>query len=373
MQRIIPPAEGFLEGLRSLCSERGILLIFDEVVTGFRLGLGGAQTYYGVTPDLCTLGKIVGGGTPLGAIAGRGDVMDQCDPRHKGGDGYVYQNGTLNGNPLSAAVALATLDELAKPGVYERLFEHGESLCAAISEVLERHSVPAVCFGTGPMWHVLFTDRRPRSHRDVMASGLRRARAVRPRAHSSGSVRPPGNTPVHLHRARRRRDRGHRSRRRSRLPAICELSASSGTNRDDARNRRMEHANAAAGELIAGVDIGGTFTDLTIHDPATGAVTAVKAPSDRARPERGVLAAIAKAAVDLARCRFVVHGTTVATNAMLERSGPRVAMITTEGFRDVVELGPHHPPRARGPSTTRTSGARRPSSPGATATSSPSA
>ena len=102
----------------------------------------------------------------------------------------------------------------------------------------------------------------------------------------------------------------------------------------------MEHADvAAANDLIAGVDIGGTFTDLTIHDPATGAVTAVKAPSDRARPERGVLAAIGKAGVDLRRCRFVVHGTTVATNAMLERSGPRVAMITTEGFRDVVELG----------------------------------
>ena len=102
----------------------------------------------------------------------------------------------------------------------------------------------------------------------------------------------------------------------------------------------MEHANvAAANDLIAGVDIGGTFTDLTIHDPATGAVTAVKAPSDRARPERGVLAAIGKAGVDLRRCRFMVHGTTVATNAMLERSGPRVAMITTEGFRDVVELG----------------------------------
>ena len=95
----------------------------------------------------------------------------------------------------------------------------------------------------------------------------------------------------------------------------------------------------SAPDLIAGVDIGGTFTDLTIHDPSTGAVTAVKAPSDRARPEQGVLAAIAKAGVDLGRCRFMVHGTTVATNAMLERSGPRIAMITTEGFRDVVELG----------------------------------
>ena len=102
----------------------------------------------------------------------------------------------------------------------------------------------------------------------------------------------------------------------------------------------MERADvAAANDLIAGVDIGGTFTDLTIHDPTTGAVTAVKAPSDRARPERGVLTAINKAGVDLCRCRFVVHGTTVATNAMLERSGPRIAMITTEGFRDVVELG----------------------------------
>ena len=102
----------------------------------------------------------------------------------------------------------------------------------------------------------------------------------------------------------------------------------------------MEHADvAAANDLIAGVDIGGTFTDLTIHDPTTGAVTAVKAPSDRVRPEQGVLAAIGKAGVDLRRCRFMVHGTTVATNAMLERSGPRIAMITTEGFRDVVELG----------------------------------
>lgn len=170
VQRIIAPAEGFLEGLRSLCSERDIVLIFDEVVTGFRLNLGGAQTFYGVTPDLCALGKIVGGGTPLGAIAGRGEVMDQCDPRHKGGDGYVYQNGTLNGNPLSAAAALATLGELAKPGVYERLFEHSTALRAAIGEILERHSMPAICFGTGPMWHVLFTDRPPRSHRDVMAS-----------------------------------------------------------------------------------------------------------------------------------------------------------------------------------------------------------
>ena len=102
----------------------------------------------------------------------------------------------------------------------------------------------------------------------------------------------------------------------------------------------MKHTDvAAANDLIAGVDIGGTFTDLTIHDPTTGAVTAVKALSDRDRPEQGVLAAIDKAGVDLRRCRFMVHGTTVATNAMLERSGPRVAMITTEGFRDVVELG----------------------------------
>ena len=170
IQRIISPAEGFLEGLRELCDEHGVVLIFDEVVTGFRYGLGGAQGHFGVMPDLCTLGKIVGGGTPLGAIAGAESIMWRCDPTLKGGDEYVYQNGTLNGNPLSTAIALATLDELAKPGVYDRLFAQADALRAGVSAVLEAKEIPAVCFGHGPMWHILFAPHPPRNHRDVMAA-----------------------------------------------------------------------------------------------------------------------------------------------------------------------------------------------------------
>jgi glutamate-1-semialdehyde 2,1-aminomutase len=170
IQRIISPAPGFLAGLREITAKHGVLLIFDEVVTGFRLALGGAQSYFGVIPDLCTLGKIVGGGTPVGAVAGRADILDQCDPRHKGEEGYVYQNGTLNGNPLGSAGALATLGELENPGVYETLFGRTEELRAGVGEVLRGNEMPAICFGEGPMWHILFTDRVPQNHRDVMAA-----------------------------------------------------------------------------------------------------------------------------------------------------------------------------------------------------------
>ena len=170
IQRIISPAPGFLEGLREIASEFGVVLIFDEVVTGFRLAEGGAQERYGVIPDLCTLGKIVGGGSPLGAVAGRAEILDLCDPRQKGEPGYVYQNGTLQGNPLSAAIALATLKELRRPGVYERLYERCATVRTGLQQILNRHGIPAICFGDGPMWHMLFTDRVPRNHRDVMAA-----------------------------------------------------------------------------------------------------------------------------------------------------------------------------------------------------------
>ncbi|MFT5391248.1 MAG: glutamate-1-semialdehyde 2,1-aminomutase [Gammaproteobacteria bacterium] len=170
IQRIISPADGFLKGLRDLADEFSIVLIFDEVVTGFRYGLGGAQTHFGVVPDLCTLGKIIGGGTPLGAIAGAGPIMDLCDPSRKGSDEYVYQNGTLNGNPLCTAIALATLDELARPGTYEALFENADYLRAGLTKVLQHHALPAICFGDGPMWHISFAAKPPTNHRDVMAA-----------------------------------------------------------------------------------------------------------------------------------------------------------------------------------------------------------
>ena len=127
---VIPPAPGFLAGLRELTTRHGALLIFDEVITGFRLALGGAQAYYGVTPDLSTLGKIVGGGLPAAVYGGRADVMAMVSP-----EGPVYQAGTLSGNPLATAAGIATLSILREdPGIYLRLAEKG----AALAEGLRR-------------------------------------------------------------------------------------------------------------------------------------------------------------------------------------------------------------------------------------------
>ena len=116
---------GFLAGVRELTAKHGIVMILDEVVTGFRYGLGGAQDYFDIVPDMATYGKIIGGGLPVGAVAGRAEIMDQADPSKKGQPGYVYQNGTLQGHPLGCAAALAVLDVLSEPGVYERAVRHG--------------------------------------------------------------------------------------------------------------------------------------------------------------------------------------------------------------------------------------------------------
>jgi glutamate-1-semialdehyde 2,1-aminomutase len=125
---VVPPEPGFLEVLRSLCDASGALLVFDEVITGFRVGRGGAQERYGVTPDLTVLGKIVGGGLPLAAFGGRADVMDQLAPA-----GEVYQAGTLSGNPLATAAGLSVLRRLRDPGVYERLEQTGAQLEAGLA------------------------------------------------------------------------------------------------------------------------------------------------------------------------------------------------------------------------------------------------
>src|SRR6185503_12703296 len=118
-QRIIPPAPGFLDKLRKITAENGVPLIFDEVVTGFRLAYGGAQEYYGVVPDLCTLGKVIGGGFPLAAIAGKA-----------GDENFLVQIGTLSGNPVAAAAGLATMAVLKRPGAYEKIHGTGKELMA---------------------------------------------------------------------------------------------------------------------------------------------------------------------------------------------------------------------------------------------------
>ena len=170
VQRIIPAEPGFLHGIRQLCDEYDILFILDEVVTGFRLGYGGAQQWYDVRPDLSTHGKVIGGGGPLSCIAGRADVIDLSDPGRKGQPGYTYFNGTLHGNPVAAAATMAMLDELDKPGVYQRMNGFADDLCRETQKVLDRHAIPAIAEHTGSLWQILFMDKTPRNYADVLAS-----------------------------------------------------------------------------------------------------------------------------------------------------------------------------------------------------------
>ncbi|HEV2185728.1 MAG TPA: aminotransferase class III-fold pyridoxal phosphate-dependent enzyme [Stellaceae bacterium] len=156
-QRIIPPAPGFLAALRKLTAENDIPLIFDEVVTGFRLAYGGAQEYYDVVPDLCTLGKVIGGGFPLAAIAGRADIMAHFDKGKVGDDGFLMQIGTLSGNPVAAAAGLATLDILKRPGAYDQIFATGRELMQTLGALLKQAGIPAQVIGEPPLFEVVFT------------------------------------------------------------------------------------------------------------------------------------------------------------------------------------------------------------------------
>ena len=174
IQRIISPKPGYLKKVREITARHDVLMILDEVVTGFRYGLGGAQAYFDIKPDLATYGKIIGGGLPVGAVAGRADILDQADPGQKGQTGYVYQNGTLQGNPLGCAAALATIAVLEEDGFYERLFGIADRLRRGLQQVFDRHRMGVVVFGDGPMWHFLFTDREPDNYRDIMASDTKK-------------------------------------------------------------------------------------------------------------------------------------------------------------------------------------------------------
>ncbi len=152
---VVPPKPGFLEGLRHWCNETGTLLIFDEVMTGFRLALGGAQELYGVQPDLTCLGKVIGGGLPVGAYGGRRDIMSQVAPL-----GEVYQAGTLSGNPLAVTAGLTTLRLLNKPGVYDELEERSNYLFNEMSRLAAKHKVVSTMNRVGSMGCLFFTEQR---------------------------------------------------------------------------------------------------------------------------------------------------------------------------------------------------------------------
>ena len=168
LQRLIPPQPGFLEAMRKLTRAHDVLLVFDEVVTGFRMAYGGAQEYYGVVPDLCTLGKAIGGGFPLSAVAGSEDIMSLFDKERAGEGRFVPQVGTLSGNPIAAAAGLATLEILARPGTYDRYFATGERLMSALGRCLEESGIEAQVVGAPPMFDVVFAGGPIRNYRDMM-------------------------------------------------------------------------------------------------------------------------------------------------------------------------------------------------------------
>jgi glutamate-1-semialdehyde 2,1-aminomutase len=148
----IPPVPGFLEGLRALCDQYGTVLIFDEVMTGFRVALGGAQAYYQIKPDLTTLGKIIGGGMPVGAFGGRRDIMQHIAPL-----GGVYQAGTLSGNPIAMAAGLAALNEIRKPGVYDVLTAKTTQLVQGLAQVAQEVGIPFTTTQVGGMFGLFFS------------------------------------------------------------------------------------------------------------------------------------------------------------------------------------------------------------------------
>lgn len=193
IQRILFPKPGFLQAVRELCTQHGIVMIFDEVVTGFRYGLGGAQEYFDIEPDLATYGKIVGGGLPVGIVAGRGDILDQADPSNKGAKDYVYQNGTLQGHMLGCAAGLATLEILSEPGVYDRVNAMADKLREGLQKVFDKHEMGLLAFGKGPMWHMLFTDKEPENWRDVIEAADPRMALVEREFLKNGLFVLPGN------------------------------------------------------------------------------------------------------------------------------------------------------------------------------------
>jgi glutamate-1-semialdehyde 2,1-aminomutase len=194
LQRIIPPAPGFLELLRQECDRYGIVLIFDEVVTGFRFAYGGAQEYYGVTPDVTTLGKVIGGGFPLAAIVGSKDIMAHFDKSDVGADKWLMQLGTLSGNPIAAAAGLKSLEILNREGAYDHLLGLGNRVSRMISDALGKTGVPFHIVGHPTLFEVVFHDIKPLDYRMVQNGDAQSAKAWNDTLHANGIFKSPGKT-----------------------------------------------------------------------------------------------------------------------------------------------------------------------------------
>lgn len=194
LQRIIPPEPGYLQVLREEADRHGIVLIFDEIVTGFRLAYGGAQETCGVTPDIATLGKIIGGGFPLAAIAGRAEIMKHFDRSLAGPEGWLMQVGTLSGNPIAAAAGLKTLEILRRPSQYERLEDLGKTIMGLTRDALDPTGIPYRLVGVPSLFEVVFTGRDVRNYRDVRAADAARTASWNGALRAHGLFKPPGKT-----------------------------------------------------------------------------------------------------------------------------------------------------------------------------------
>ena len=157
------PEQAFMDALRSLCTKYGAVLIYDEVMTGFRVGLGGAQGYFGITPDLTTLGKVIGGGMPVGAFGGRRDIMAHLAPL-----GGVYQAGTLSGNPVAVAAGLKTLELIAIPGFFESLARTTSALIAGVTDAARGAGVDFSGTSLGGMFGLFFRSSVPTNYAEVL-------------------------------------------------------------------------------------------------------------------------------------------------------------------------------------------------------------
>ena len=188
-QRLIPPKPGFLEGLRAIATELGIPLIFDEVVTGFRFAYGGAQSYYGVTPDLCTLGKIIGGGFPLSAVAGRADIMAHFDKGLVGDDRFLVNIGTLSGNPVASVAGLATMAVLKRPGAYEKAFATGQTLMDGFSAAIAEAGLPAQVVGVPPLFDIVWAEGDIKDYRSTLTADAALQKRVNVRLREAGILK----------------------------------------------------------------------------------------------------------------------------------------------------------------------------------------
>ncbi len=198
LQRLIPPIKDFLPTLRKLCDKFGILLIFDEVVTGYRFAYGGAQEHYGVTPDICTLGKIIGGGFPLAAIAGRREIMAHFDKSKVGSEGFLMQIGTLSGNPIACIAGLKTLEILRRPGSYEKLRDNGQRIMDFASKNLTKQGIDHKIVGDQTLFEILFTNADISNYRDVQKNNMKQYDLFHKVLKSNAILKPIGKMYVSL-------------------------------------------------------------------------------------------------------------------------------------------------------------------------------